>query len=618
MIQRELVNPLLVYDGDCSFCRLWIARWQSYTGDRVEYAPFQEVAARFPQIPREDFARSLQLVMPGGAIYSAAHAVFRTLAYAPGQSGMLWAYRHLPGVASLSEWAYRVVAHHRDFFYKVTRLLWEKHLERPSFFISNWLFLRFLGVIYLIAFLSLSSQITGLIGRQGILPVGQYLEFVRSQIGIERYFYFPSLVWLNASDGFLRFLTLGGAGFSLLVILDIATLPVLIILFLFYLSLVTAGQSFMAFQWDALLLETGFLAILLAPSRLFPRFAKAAEPSKSVLWLFRLLLFRLMFSSGAAKLLSGDPAWRHLTALQFHYEAQPLPTPIAWYMNLLPAWFQTTSAGVMFFVELFVPFLIFAPRRPRHIAAGSLVFFQVLIGLTGNYTFFNLLTIALCLLLFDDAALRTLISIRQPNLARGAGDTTGRPRVKRWLITPLAALLAVAGLLEIAELFLRNQLPRLALALLAVLQPMRIINSYGLFAVMTTSRPEIIVEGSNDGETWTPYEFKYKPGDLRRAPPWIEPFQPRLDWQMWFAALGSYENQPWFVNLMLRLLQGAPEVLNLLGGNPFPHAPPHYVRALLDDYRFTDWVTKGEDGAWWRRKLRGVYFPVARLEEESR
>jgi hypothetical protein len=247
-----------------------------------------------------------------------------------------------------------------------------------------------------------------------------------------------------------------------------------------------------------------------------------------------------------------------------------------------------------------------------------LVFFQVLIGLTGNYTFFNLLTIALCLLLFDDAALRTLISIRQPNLARGAGDTTGRPRVKRWLITPLAALLAVAGLLEIAELFLRNQLPRLALALLAVLQPMRIINSYGLFAVMTTSRPEIIVEGSNDGETWTPYEFKYKPGDLRRAPPWIEPFQPRLDWQMWFAALGSYENQPWFVNLMLRLLQGAPEVLNLLGGNPFPHAPPHYVRALLDDYRFTDWVTKGEDGAWWRRKLRGVYFPVARLEEESR
>jgi hypothetical protein len=229
-----------------------------------------------------------------------------------------------------------------------------------------------------------------------------------------------------------------------------------------------------------------------------------------------------------------------------------------------------------------------------------------------------LLAIALCLLLFDDAALRRLIPIRQRDLAREADDTTGRPGIKRWLITPLAALPAVAGLLQIAELFLRNQLPRLALAFLAVFQPMHIINSYGLFAVMTTSRPEIIIEGSNDGEAWTPYEFKYKPGDLRSAPPWIEPFQPRLDWQMWFAALGSYENQPWFVNLMLRLLQGAPEVLSLFGGNPFPHAPPHYVRALLYDYRFTDWMTKGEDGAWWRRKLRGVYFPGAGLEGESR
>jgi predicted DCC family thiol-disulfide oxidoreductase YuxK len=618
MTQRELVKPLLIYDGDCGFCRLWIARWQSFTGERVDYAPFQEVAERFPLIPRQDFARSVQLVTPGGATYSAAHAVFRTLAYTPGQSWMLWAYLHFFGVASLSEWAYRVVAHQRDFFYKVTHLLWGKHLERPSFSISHWLFLRFLGTIYLIAFLSLSTQITGLIGKNGLLPVGQYLEFIRSQIGVERYFYIPSLVWLNASDGFLRFLTLGGAGLSLLIILDIATAPVLIILWLFYLSIVTVGQSFMAFQWDTLLLETGLLAILLAPFKLLPRFERATEPSQKVLWLLRLLLFRLMFSSGAAKLLSGDPTWRRLTALQFHYETQPLPTPVAWYANLLPVWFQKTSAGVMFFIELFIPFLIFAPRRPRHLAAGSLIFLLVLIGLTGNYTFFNLLTIALCLLLFDDAALRRLIPFGQRNLAQGADDTNGRSRRKQWLTTPLAALLAVAGLLQLAELFLRNQLPKFAFAFLAVLQPMHMINGYGLFSVMTTSRAEIIVEGSNDGETWTPYEFKYKPGDLRRTPPWIEPFQPRLDWQMWFAALGSHQSEPWFTNLMLRLLQGSPEVLSLLGRNPFAHAPPRYVRALLYEYRFTDWLTKREEGTWWRRRLRGVYFPVVGLEEETR
>ena len=334
-----------------------------------------------------------------------------------------------------------------------------------------------------------------------------------------------------------------------------------------------------------------------------------------------------MFESGLVKLVSHDPTWRNLTALNFHYETQPLPTWIGWYAHQLPEQFQKASTVAMFVIELFVPFLIFAPRRIRLFAASALALLQVLIFLTGNYCFFNLLTLALCLLLLDDAALSWVLpsKLRAFVLSRveSAPKGTEVPAAERWrwpaaVTIPVACITIGLSLLQMSAMSSRQlMLPAPIIAAYQWFAPFRTFNHYGLFAVMTTSRPEIIIEGSNDGVTWAEYEFKYKPGDLKRRPRFVEPHQPRLDWQMWFAALGTYQRNPWLVNFCFRLLEGSPDVLKLLGRNPFPAAPPRYVRAQLYDYHFTDLATRRKTGDWWRRELKGEYLPVLSLNKEG-
>ncbi|MCI0454035.1 MAG: lipase maturation factor family protein [Candidatus Dadabacteria bacterium] len=614
-------KPLLIYDGDCGFCRRWIAHWQSLTGDRVEYAPFQEIASEFPEIPREEFATSVQLIEPSGKAFSGAEAVFRTLSYAPGKRWMLWMYEKIPGAAPISEWSYRLVAEHRTLFSRATRFLVGQDLEPPTYVLTRWLFLRMLGVVYLIAFISLWTQISGLVGSNGIYPVQDFLKLVREQVGLERYWLLPTLFWLNASDAFLQFLCGGGVFLSLLLILNIAPSAVSFLLWASYLSLAVICREFLSFQWDALLLETGFLAIFFAPMKLRPGLSTESPPSLIVLWLLRLLLFKLVFSSGVVKLMSDDPTWRDLTALIYHYETQPLPTWTSWYADQLPIWFQKASAVLMFFIELVVPFLIFAPRRLRFLGCGAIVAFQLLIMATGNYCFFNLLAIALCILLLDDKVLPRLLREKIFGLKNdNQAPTFMVNRSRRWpkLVTvPIAVII----ILITAVLFFRIfhvdiDLPAPISKLVRAVAPFRSVNSYGLFAVMTTSRPEIIVEGSQDGETWLPYEFKYKPGDLKERPRFVEPFQPRLDWQMWFAALSSYENNPWFINFSVRLLQNSSEVIALLKENPFPDAPPRYIRAVVYDYRFTDFTEKKAEGTWWRREFKGLYCPILSLRGE--
>ena len=480
--------------------------------------------------------------------------------------------------------------------------------------ISGWLFLRLLGVIYLVAFVSLWPQIAGLIGHDGILPAGQFLEAARQQLGGARQWVVPTLCWLNASDGFLHGLCAGGVLLSLLLILDLAPALSLFLLWTVYLSLVTVGQEFLSFQWDNLLLETGFLAIFAAPCRLGWRGKGEDAPSTMALWLLRWLLFRLMFSSGVVKLASGDPAWRGLTALTYHYETQPLPTWIGWYAHQLPAWFQRFSCGAMFGIELVVPFLIFAPRLWRRAGCALLLGFQALIAATGNYMFFNLLAAALCLLLLDNAAWPTRMQEwwhrRHVDPAIGPGGPSWPTRI----LVPASLFLLTVSLVPLTGLF-RSRLARPGplLTLYRWIAPFRTVDSYGLFAVMTTSRLEIIVEGSQDGIQWRPYEFTDKPGELRRRPRFVAPHQPRLDWQMWFAALSSYQRNPWFLQFCQRLLEGSPAVLALLARNPFPEAPPRYVRAVVYAYHFTDPATRRAEGTWWRRELKGLYCPVLSL-----
>ena len=596
-------KPLLVYDKDCDFCRYWIAQWQHVTGDRIDYAPFQEVATEFPEIPPSAFENSVQLILENGTVLSGAEAVFRAL----NNSFLLRCYYHLPGFASVSEWVYRFVAGHRPFFSTLTRWFWGAHTERTTFYLSRWLFLRAFGCIYLIAFLSLWVQIHGLVGSNGILPADQYLGAVRQQIGTEGYYLLPTLFWLNPSDACLHFLCAGGVALSLALIVGFFPTVALAGLWMLYLSLVTVGQVFLSFQWDVLLLEIGFLAIFFAPLRIRDAFTRVSETSGAFLWLLRWLLFRLMFASGFVKLAS-DEVWRNLTALNFHYETQPLPTWIGWYAHQLPEWCQQISVIGMFAVELILPFLIFAPRRLRTAGCIGLVGLQVLILLTGNYCFFNLLTIALCLLLIDDITWRDLLSKRFMPSFQSVG---GAPhRYRRVCIAVIAMLLfALSGIRFGGQLFRDASLPEIGW-----IRPFRSVNTYGLFADMTESRPEIIVEGSNDRITWETYQFRWKPGNLKAAPKWVAPHQPRLDWQMWFAALqGNPRNTSWFLPFMSALLQGKPEVLQLLAENPFPEAPPRYVRAVLYDYRFTDITTKRSEGTWWSRERKGLYCPAVSL-----
>lgn len=619
-------KPLVVFDGDCNFCTLWIRRWQQLTGDAVDYLPAQvpAIAAQFPEIPREQFDTAVQLISPDGSVHSGAEAVFRALAHNPNQRWPLRLYEKFAPFANFTEWTYRLVADNRTLFSRLTRWFWGRRVEPATHFLTRWIFLRALGLVYLVAFVSLATQINGLIGHHGILPADQFMSAVAQQcdahaFGPERYHLLPTLCWFDSSDGFLDFQCAAGIALAVLLIAGIAPAPCLVLLWLIYLSLVTVGRDFLAFQWDNLLLEAGFLAIFFAPLQFLPQPSREAPPSRLVLWLLRLLLFKLMFSSGCVKLLSGDPNWRNLTALTFHYQTQPLPTWIGWYACQLPPWFQKFSCAAMFAIELGAPWLIFAPRRIRFLGAAALASLQILILLTGNYTFFNWLTLALCLLLLDDFVLETIIPTRLRRTLLFNLQPSGSRLSPRWprpvLIILAVIVLSASGFQLALTLGCRSQLLVPFGWLEEELAPFRTVNNYGLFAVMTTERREIVVEGSDDGTNWLAYEFKYKPGDVDRRPGFIAPFQPRLDWQMWFAALSSARQNPWFLNFCERLLQGSPAVLGLLANNPFPGRPPRYVRAEFYNYRFTDFAERRATGAWWKREFIGEYLPPISLRE---
>ncbi|MBI3491854.1 MAG: lipase maturation factor family protein, partial [Acidobacteria bacterium] len=445
-------------------------------------------------------------------------------------------------------------------------------------------------------------------------------------IGLDRFRLLPTLCWISTSDVFLRALCFGGVACAALLVVGIAPIAVLPALWLLYLSLSVVCRGFLSYQWDALLLEAGLVSVCTAPAVGWERLRERVDPPRLGRWLMLWLLFRLMLGSGAVKLASGDPTWRDLTALTFHYETQPIPTPLAWYANQLPVWFQKMSALAVFGIELIAPWFILGPRRLRALAFALLLGLQALLALTGNYAFFNLLAVALCLFLLDDATFsragRSVAPSRDGPSRLGRGAT-----IAFALVTVPVSALMFTGSLGLA-------LPG-ALLIAPVAEsvtPFRSVNSYGLFAVMTTRRDEIIVEGSDDGVSWQAYEFKYKPGEIDRRPPWVAPHQPRLDWQMWFAALDFYGDAPWFRNFCLRLLDGSPDVLRLLARDPFAGRPPAYVRGVRYRYHFTHASsTRGQVSVataaargqvsvptaaetcpqcWWTRDRIGEFSPV--------
>ncbi len=624
----------MIWDGECLFCKMWIERWREITAGKVDYATYQQAADQFPEIPVDQFKRAMAFIEPDGKTFFAAEAVYRSLQYRSSRKWLEWSYDHVPGFAAISESAYKFIARHRSLGSSVTRLLWGKDLRPPTYFWARRWFLRALGVIYLIAFVSLWVQVDGLIGSDGVLPVNQFLPAVHAQLGKDAYAILPTLCWFGSSNAFLHFLCGGGVALSVLLIFGIAPALSLVALFAFYLSLTIAGQTFLSFQWDVLLLETGFLSIFLAPWRLWPREliclpgspppAIAAPVSRAGLFLLKFLLFKLMLMSGMVKLTSGDDCWWNLTALNYHYWSQPLPTVFGWWADKSPEWFKHFSVAFCLGIEIIVPFFIWAPRRPRLIAAGLMIFLQFAIAITGNYCFFNLLTIALCLLLIDDTAVgipRLREAVGAQMVGAPSPRRAGCGRVLRIRLCSYVAIAVIVVTLPINAWLIfsgfkpTSRPPHALATVYEQLEALRIVNGYGLFRVMTKDRCEIVLEGSIDGVEWLPYEFKWKPGDVKRAPGWCAPHQPRLDWQMWFAALESPRENSWFFGLIVRLLQESHDVNGLLAHNPFPDKPPRYVRAMFYRYRFTTLSELRHTGAWWKRQELREYLPTVSLDQ---
>ncbi len=471
-----------------------------------------------------------------------------------------------------------------------------------SYRLVTTLFLRLLGLIYLIAFASIGVQIEGLAGSQGILPFNQELIYLDGQLGPERYFLIPTLFWLNASDLALTGAAVAGCVVSVLIMLNQWTRACLIAAFILYLSLYSAGQLFLNFQWDGLLLEAGFLAIFLSPA------------SRVVILLFRWLLFRLRFMSGISKLTMQDPSWSGLMALNSYFEVQPLPTPLAWYAHQLPEWLLKTGTAATLFVEILVPFMMFLPRRWRFAAAWLTILWQVLIMLTSNHSWFNLLTIVLCLFLFDDKAVQSVLPPRLCAwLHRRPLPAAADGRSSRVAIATLATFILVTSSVHLWELTNMQRASGAFGRLIEYAEAFRVVNKYHVFPTMRAERLELELLGSQDGKEWSAYQFRHKPGDPYERPGIVLPHQPRLDWEMWFVTQHP-KYMRFFHSFLQSLLDNSPTVTALLRHNPFPDQPPRYIRVDAYKYRFSTPAERTRTAQWWQREAMGPFRPLPWVE----
>ena len=496
--------------------------------------------------------------------------------------------------------------------------------------VARWIFLRALGLIYFSAFYSLIFQIRGLIGPRGILPARGYLPAVARALGPLRFWYAPTLLWFSSGSHMLMALCWVGIVASLLVVANVWPRAMLLVCWVCFLSFVTAAGDFSSYQSDGMLLEAGFLSLFFAPGGFFPGWGNGRFPPRASLFLLLWEWFRIYFESGVVKLLSGDQQWRHLTAMDEYYQNGPLPTWIGWYVQHLPHWFHAGTVVGTFALELVLVWMLFLPRRWRVVCFFLVTPWQIAVILTANYAFLNYIVLVLGFLLLDDIFLvrfvpnrwRAGLSVPEESGAELKSDATGEllqeqspaPATKK-----LGALRLAVTAVVLTWIFYATTLPMLRMfwrgiplpqAPVTALGPLRIANQYGLFAVMTPHRYEIEFQGSNDGQTWIPYPFRYKPQDLHTAPGIYAPYQPRFDWNLWFASLGSWQQYPIVPRTEVLLLVNDPDVLALFAGNPFPGKPPRAVRAVLWQYWFSTMQQKRTDGVWWRRELLGTYAPT--------
>jgi Lipase maturation factor len=501
-------------------------------------------------------------------------------------------------------------------------------------FWARWIFLRALGLIYFSAFYSFFFQIKGLIGPSGILPAVDYLQAVSAQLHSVRFWFAPTLLWLGAGDRALMAVCWAGIIASLLVFFNVWPRAALAVSFVCFLSFIAAAQDFASYQSDGMLLAAGFLSLFLSPPGFWPGFGRRHPPSRANLFLLLWVWFRIYFESGVVKILSGDRSWRNFTAMDDYYQNSPLPTWIGWYVQHLPHWFHASTVGLTFAVELVLCWALFLPRRFRITCFCIVTPFQTSIILTGNYAFLNYIVLSLGFLLLDDRFVEWVVPrpVRELFDKRPAREAAAEqtapaqaPQAVPGALSPktFAPLgMALAGICFLWIFYATSVkliwmfAPRAPLPQAPVqwLEPFRIANQYGLFAVMTHARYEIEFQGSQDGKDWTPYPFRYKPQNPAQPPGIYAPYQPRFEWNLWFASLGAWPQYRFVVWTEERLLSNDPGVLQLFAKNPFASGPPKDVRAVIYQYWFTSMKTKRDTGLWWRRELLGVYAPP--LERE--
>ncbi len=486
---------------------------------------------------------------------------------------------------------------------------WLRPLDPGSYRLTSFVLLRLLGLVYTLAFLSLSNQLGPLIGADGLLPASQFLEKSARYFGdsASAWTSMPTLFWLDASDATMQALAHLGLLLSVLLLCGIANVFQLFALWLIYLSFNSVGQLFYGYGWEILLLESGFLAIFLAPLG-----TRQAPSPAALIWLYRWVLFRVILGAGLIKV-RGDACWLDLTCMSYHYETQPIPNPLSWYFHHLPPIVHKLSVAATHFIELIVPFFIFAPRRLRHIAGLIQISFQGLLILSGNLSWLNYLTIALCIPCFDDRALERVLPRRlSAYIQRDPPADIGTPR--RLGIYTLCILVFYLSSAPIQNMVSPDQTMNRSY------DPLHLVNTYGAFGHIGKKRYEIVIKGTNDHPTdpdarWKEYQFHGKPGDINRRPALISPYHYRLDWQIWFAAMSDYKSNPWLVHFIYKLLQGNAGALGLLAENPFGATPPTFILAELYEYEFTSWDEDTE--AWWQRKRLGIWLGPLSLGEPA-
>src|ERR1700757_2344650 len=474
-----------------------------------------------------------------------------------------------------------------------------------SYWLTRFVILRLLGFVYAVAFLVAANQLVPLVGEHGLTPATNFLNAIQTQLGSRSagILRVPTLFWFGTSDSALTIFSWLGFALLLVVLCGYANAILLAVLWAMYMSIVHIGQIWYGYGWEIQLLETGFLSIFLCPlldGRPFPK----SRPPILVIWLFRWLGFRIMLGAGLIKL-RGDPCWRDLSCLYFHYETQPIPNPVSRYLHFAPLWFHKFEALWNHFVELIAPWFSFGPRTARHIAGVLLVTFQIFLIISGNLSFLNYLTIIPFLACFDDTFLRRFLPEALVRRAERAAEESQASRINSAIAVVLSIVVAWLSIPTVLNLASGRQLMNYSF------DPLDLVNTYGAFGTVGHERDEIVFEGTDDAiitaETkWKEYEFKAKPGDPNRRPPFIAPYQPRIDWQIWFAAMSSAAEYPWTFHFVWKLLHNDPATLSLLANNPFPNAPPHFIRARLYHYSF------GPIGEppWWKREPLGEWLPA--------